>query len=108
LTKRPGLPFAKFNECHAGLRAVLHFVEPQRVYPPETTAAMIAAFGRLCASIPKAVNGDDLRRQLALIILRHVDRGVQDPERLSEMAFRELAGLSGSASERSPTGWVPA
>ena len=87
---------------------MLHLVEPQRVYPPETTAAMTAAFERFCASIPKSVNGDDLRRQLALIILRHVDCGVQDPERLSEMAFRELAGLSGSASERSPNDRVPA
>ena len=87
---------------------MLHLVEPQRVYPPDTTAAMTAAFERRCASIPKSVNGDDLRRQLALIILRHVDRGGQDPERLSEIAFRELAGLSGSASERSPTGRVPA
>ena len=87
---------------------MLHFVEPKRVHPPDTSAAMTAAFDRLCASIPKLVNGDDLRRQLALIILRHVDRGVQDPERLSEMAFRELAGLSGSASERSPTDRVPA
>jgi hypothetical protein len=87
---------------------VLHLAEPQRVYPPETTAAMTAAFDRLCASIPKSVHGDDLRRQLALIILRHVDRGVQDPKRLSEMAFRELAGLSGSASERSPNERVPA
>jgi hypothetical protein len=69
---------------------------------------MTAAFDRLCASIPKSVHGDDLRRQLALIILRHVDRGVQDPKRLSEMAFRELAGLSGSASERSPNERVPA
>jgi hypothetical protein len=69
---------------------------------------MTAAFDRLCASIPKSVNGDDLRRQLALIILRHVDRGVQDPKRLSEMAFRELAGLGGSASERSPNERVPA
>jgi hypothetical protein len=86
---------------------VLHLLEPQRVYPPETTAAMTAAFERLCASIPRSVNGDDLRRQLALIILRYVDRGVQDPERLSEIAFRELAGLSGSASERSPTGRAP-
>jgi hypothetical protein len=64
---------------------VLHLVEPQRVYPPDTTAAMTAAFARLCASIPKSVNGDDLRRQLALIILRHVDRGVQDPKQLSEI-----------------------
>jgi hypothetical protein len=69
---------------------------------------MTAAFERFCASIPKSVNGDDLRRQLALIILRHVDCSVQDPERLSEMAFRELAGLSGSASERSPNDRVPA
>jgi hypothetical protein len=87
---------------------VLPLVEPQRVYPPETTAAMTAAFERLCASIPKSVNGDDLRRQLALTILRHVDRGVQEPERLSEMALREFAGLSGSASERATTGRVSA
>ena len=87
---------------------MLHLVEPERVYPPETTAAMTAASERLCASIPKSVNGDDLRRQFALMILRHVDRGVQDPKRLSEMAFRELAGLSGSASERSPNERVPA
>jgi hypothetical protein len=58
---------------------VLHLVEPERVYPPDTTAAMTAAFDRLCASIPKSVNGDDLRRRLALTILRHVDRGVQEP-----------------------------
>jgi hypothetical protein len=29
---------------------------------------------------------------LALIILRHVDRGVHDPERLFEAALREFAG----------------
>jgi hypothetical protein len=87
---------------------MLHLVETQRVYAPETVAAMTAAFDHLCTSIPLSVNGDDLRRQLALIILRHVDRGVQDPKELSEMAFRELAGLSGSASERSVTGRAPA
>lgn len=87
---------------------MLHSVEPQRIYAPETLAAMTAAFDQLCESIPKSVNGDGLRRQLALIILRHVDRGVQDPERLSEIAFRELASLSGSASERSTTGRAPA
>jgi hypothetical protein len=87
---------------------VLHLVEPQRVYAPETIAAMTAAFDRLCESIPKSVNGDDLRRRLALTILRPVDRGVQDPERLSEIASHEFAGLSGSASERSTTGRAPA
>ena len=72
---------------------MLHLIETQRVYPPETVAAMTAAFDRLCKSIPKSIHGDDLRRQLALIILRHVDRGVQDSERLSEIAFREFAGV---------------
>lgn len=87
---------------------MLHLVEPQRVYAPETIAAMSAAFDQLCASIPKSANGDDLRRRLALTILRHVDRGVQDPQRLSEMAFRELAGLDGSASARSTPDRAPA
>jgi hypothetical protein len=62
----------------------------QRVYPPETIAAMTAAFDQVGELIP---NGDDMRQRLALIILRHVDRGVQDPQRLSERAFREFAGL---------------
>jgi hypothetical protein len=48
---------------------------------------MTAAFDRVGEVIP---NGDDMRRRLALIILRHVDRGVQDPHRLSERAFREF------------------
>jgi hypothetical protein len=38
-----------------------------------------------------------VRRQLALIILRHVDRGEHDPIRLSEIAHRELACLHGPA-----------
>ena len=46
---------------------MLHLVETQRVYAPETIAAMTAAFDHLCKSIPKSVSGDDLRRQLALI-----------------------------------------
>jgi hypothetical protein len=87
---------------------VLHLVEPQRVYAPETLAAITAAFDQVCESIPKSVTGGDLRRRLALTILRHVDRGAQEPERLSEMALREFAGLSGSVSERATTGRVPA
>jgi hypothetical protein len=82
---------------HAGLRAMT-----QHVYPPHTVAAMTGAWNRLCESI--SISGGDLRRQLALIILRHVDRGVQDPEQLSEMAFHEFAGRGASASERSATG----
>jgi hypothetical protein len=83
---------SRFNlmTCHAEARAMLHLVENQRFCPPETIVAMTAAFNRLCESIPKSVNGDDLRRELARIVLRHVDRGVQDPERLYEIMFWNL------------------
>lgn len=86
---------------------MLHLDENQRVYPPETIAATTAAFNRLGESIPESVNGDDLRRKLARKILRHVDRGVQDPKQPYEIAFREFAGLDGSASQRSATGRAP-
>jgi hypothetical protein len=77
-----------------GRRAMLRLVETPRVYPPETLTVMAAAFDQAWQSLPRAVNGnDDLRRQLALIILQHVDRGEHDPIRLSEIAYRELAGL---------------
>jgi hypothetical protein len=66
---------------------MLRLVQAQRVYPPETIAAMTAAFDRVGEVIP---NDDDMRRRLALLILRYVDRGVQDPRRLSERAFREF------------------
>jgi hypothetical protein len=77
---------------------MLRIVNAERVYPPETIAAMDAAFDQIGAFIPNSVEGDDMRRQLALIILRHVDRGVQNPERLSEVAFREFAALEASAT----------
>jgi hypothetical protein len=74
---------------------MLQLLETQRLYSPETAAVMTAAFGQACQSLPRALNGNgDLRRQLALIILRHVDLGEQDPIRLSEIAYRELAGLN--------------
>ena len=77
---------------------MMHLIETSRVYPPETLEVMTAAFDQACQSLPRAVNGnDDLRRQLALIILQHVDRGEHDPIRLSEIAYRELAGLNGSS-----------
>jgi hypothetical protein len=42
---------------------------------------------------------EDMRRTLALIILRYVDRGERDPERLADVALREWTG-----SDRSATG----
>jgi hypothetical protein len=42
-------------------------------------------------------DNDDVRRAVALVILRHVDQGDSDPVRLSDVAFRELAGFDRSA-----------
>ena len=40
------------------------------------------------------MNGnDDLKQKLALIILRHVDRGERDTQRLADAAFPEWAGI---------------
>jgi hypothetical protein len=76
---------------------MLHAIERQRVYPPETLAVMTAAFDQACQSIPKSVNGNnDMRGKLALIIIQYVDQGERDPVRLAKVAFRELAGLNGS------------
>jgi hypothetical protein len=83
---------------------LLLLVETHRVYPPDIVAAMAAAFDTVCQSLSARVSGnDDVRRQLARIILRHTDRGEQDPERHSERALRELAGLE-LAAVRSKTG----
>jgi len=46
---------------------------------------------RLVLSINRS---DDARQTLALIILRHVDEGERDPQRLADAAMHELAGLA--------------
>ena len=78
---------------------MLHLVKPNRTYDPETIAVMTAAFGMVCQSVPPRISGkDDMRRTVASIILRHVDRGERDPERVSDIASRELAGVDPSAT----------
>ena len=72
---------------------MLHLVEPDRSYDPETVAVMTAAFDSVSRSISKRINGnDDMRRALALLILKHVDRGERDPERLADFVLREWTG----------------
>jgi hypothetical protein len=69
---------------------MLRLVHLSRSYDPETVAVMGAAFDRICQSVSKEMNGnDDVKKTLALIILRHVDRGERDAGRLAEIAFRE-------------------
>jgi hypothetical protein len=79
---------------------MLDLVAADRVYPPEAAAAMSAAFEKVCQSVSIRINGnDDMRRKLALISLRHVDKGELDPSRLAELAFSDLAGVGLAASE---------
>ena len=77
---------------------MLHLVQLNRSYYPETISVMTAAFDRVCQSITEQMNGnDDIKKTLALIILRRMDRGERDVERLAETAFREWTGTDRSA-----------
>jgi hypothetical protein len=78
---------------------MLHLVPRDRIYTPETLALMTAAFDRVFQSVSHRMNGNEaLKQALAEIILRLVDRGERDPERLAEDALHEWTG-----SERSAT-----
>ena len=71
---------------------MLRLVRVDRSYSPETVAAMGVAFDPVCRSMsPLVIEDNDARRRLALIILRHVDRGERDPRRLSETTSGEWA-----------------
>jgi len=85
---------------------MLHLVQPDRSYSPETVAVMCAAFDKVSQSVSKWMNGNDaVKKTLALIILRHVDGGERDPDRLAAVALREWTGADRSAIEnRSATG----
>jgi hypothetical protein len=81
-----------------GRGVTLHLVQFGHCYCPETIAVMTAAFDRVSQSITEQMSGnDDVKKTLALIILRHVDRGERDPERLAQTAFREWTGTDRSA-----------
>ncbi len=72
---------------------MLNLFEIGRTYGPETIAVMSAAFDRVCQSVSKEMNGyGDVQETLALIILRHADRGERDVQRLADAAIREWTG----------------
>jgi hypothetical protein len=89
-------------------RVMLHLVPNDRTYSPETVALMTAAFARVCQSVSHQVNeksgNEEMRRTLALIILRYVDRGERDPERLADVAFREWTGSTARRPDDRPLG----
>lgn len=77
---------------------MLHLVQLDRSYGPETLSLMAAAFDKVCQSVSKTItNSDDVKKTLALIILRHADQGECNAERLAEIAFREWTGANGLA-----------
>ena len=79
---------------------MLHLVQLDRSYSPEIISVMTKAFDMCCKSVSTRMRGsDDVKKTLALIILRHVDRGECNAGRLAEIAFREWTG-----TERSPIG----
>lgn len=75
---------------------MLHLVKPGPAYDLETVAVRTAAFDRVCRSVP-ASGDNDVRRTLALAILRNVDQAERDPARLAKLAYGEFAGHPSAA-----------
>lgn len=80
---------------------MLHLIDNSKVYAPQTVAIMTAAFDKVCQSASLVTAGsDEERRVIALAILMHVDYGERDPDRLAELALRELNGGVRKVSRR--------
>jgi hypothetical protein len=63
----------------------------ERVYSPDSLKIMTTAFDYAHKSLPAKFHGNDrARRKLALLILRHVERGEHDPERLAASAVLDF------------------
>ena len=67
------------------------FSNVKYVYDPETLKMMGAAFDTAWQSFsPDLKNHEGARRKLALLILRHMDRGERDATRLSDLALLDF------------------
>ena len=67
------------------------FSDVKYVYDPETLKMMGAAFDTAWQSFPPDLKDHErARRMLALLILRHMDRGERDATRLSDLALLDL------------------
>ena len=67
------------------------FTDIKYVYDPEALKIMGAAFDVVCQAFPPNMKDHEgARRRLALLILRHVDRGECDATRLSELALLDF------------------
>jgi hypothetical protein len=67
------------------------FHDFKRVYSPDSLKVMTAAFDYAHKSLPtKFQENDRARRKLALLILRHIERGEHDPQRLAASAVLDF------------------
>jgi len=67
------------------------FSDVKYVYDPEALKTMGAAFDTVCQSFPPDLkHHEGARRRLALVIIRHMDRGERDATRLSELALLDF------------------
>ena len=67
------------------------FSDVKYFYDPETLTTMGAAFDAVCQAVPPDLKDHEgARRRLALLILRHMDRGERDATRLSDLALLDF------------------
>jgi hypothetical protein len=63
----------------------------ERVYGPDTLKIMAAAFDNAHKCLPvKFRETDQARRKLALLIIRHMERGEHDPMSLADLAVLDF------------------
>lgn len=65
-------------------------VNGHRAYRPELLAVMRDAFESASQGLPSPAD-EEVRRTLALEIIRHVDEGEREPMRLAELALTGVA-----------------
>jgi len=67
------------------------FSDVKYVYDPEALKTMGTAFDAVCQAFPPNLKHHEAaRRRLALLILRHMDRGERDVARLRELALLDF------------------
>ena len=63
----------------------------ERVYGPDSLKIMTAAFDNAHRCLPaKFRENDQARRKLALLIIRHMERGAHDPVSLADLAVLDF------------------
>jgi len=73
---------------------MLPFSDIKYVYDPDALKMMGAAFDTVCQAFPPDLKDHEgAKRRLALVILRHVDRGEREVTRLSDLALLDFMRL---------------